>query len=233
MQPHIMSLSLRLVILMDEALERFLQRVSADSGVTFEELVSVCRPGTVATDAQAGAARSRLKADLLAECRARGLSTKGTKQDLLRRLSGKKDLYTRLLDARPVLLIRKNSWGEYEHRETGFVFDREGDHVIGRRDRGYSSAPRPLCGKDIEVCTRHGLRYRVPPDLRDDGGDHVVRDPEDEDRNMEQEEEYFLELLGESSESSDDEGGESTTLLNLGDDSSSEVDSDDGYLEDE
>jgi hypothetical protein len=225
------------MVLLDEALERFLQRVSAETGISFEELVRICTPGYAAdSSTEMQSFRTRLKADLLVECKARGLSTKGTKQDLLRRLSGKKDLYTRLLDTRPVLLVHKNSWGQYEHRETGFVFDREGDYVIGRRDRGScSSAMRPLCGKDIETCITYGLRYRVPPDLRDDNIDQDTA--EDAGRNMEQEEEYFLELLGESSEDSEDDergGGESTTLLNLGDDSSSEIGSgDDGYLEDE
>jgi hypothetical protein len=59
--------------------------------------------------------------------------------------------------------IKKNSFGNFEHNETGFVFDKITQKVIGRQNK--SGSIDPLNDADIEVCNKFKFKYVIPENL--------------------------------------------------------------------
>ena len=64
--------------------------------------------------------------------------------------------------------IRKNSFGNFEHTETRFVFNKTTKEVIGKQlDNG---SVQTLTKKCIETCKQYNFKYEIPDNLnsRDD-----------------------------------------------------------------
>lgn len=61
--------------------------------------------------------------------------------------------------------LRKNAFGNYEHKDTGFVFDPATKEVYGKQliDR-----VKPLSMSDIEVCKQFGFKFQIPEKFEDD-----------------------------------------------------------------
>jgi len=73
------------------------------------------------------------------------------------------DVIKKLTADIPVIPIRRNAHGNLEHPETGLVFDRKTETVIGKQeDDGKVSE---LTDEDIEACKRFKFKYNIPNNL--------------------------------------------------------------------
>jgi hypothetical protein len=126
------------------------------------------------------------KNELIAHCKTKGLKTTGTKQELSERLTGgappapaekEKKTSTSKSKAQPVeptvvrsiqssiqtVQIKKNSFGNYEHPDTGLVFDRLNQKAIGKQNK--SGKIDSLTDEDIETCNKYKFKYDIPENL--------------------------------------------------------------------
>ena len=55
--------------------------------------------------------------------------------------------------------LRKNQFGEYEHKETGFCFDPHTKEVKGKQ---VNDTLKKLTLSDIELCKQYGFKYQMP-----------------------------------------------------------------------
>ena len=183
------------------------------------------------------------KAELSALCKAQGVKCTGTKAVLIARLMGKDEddaktvkksakkskakstdnsskVVKKLTANVPTIPIRRNQFNNLEHPETGFVFDKKTQEVIGKQnDNGSLDTITPA---DIDLCKKFKFKYIVPENLdnkaslaevqveelddSDDEEDEIVLDDdddiemvlgddedEDEDEDDMTEEEYYEE----------------------------------------
>lgn len=61
---------------------------------------------------------------------------------------------------RKMFHIMQNAFGNYEHKETGFIFDSNTDEVIGKQDP--DGTITPLSVNDIELCKENNWLFKVP-----------------------------------------------------------------------
>lgn len=117
---------------------------------------------------------NKLKKNELAElCKKAGLSTKGTKEILKNRLLGKEvvvakngqipEILAQLAKNRGNIHIRRNIYNNYEHVESGLVFDEHNETVIGKQNE--DGTILCLSEKDIEICKQLGFKYDIPTTL--------------------------------------------------------------------
>ena len=130
------------------------------------------------------------KTELIALCKTHGHKCSGTKSILMNRLLGKNDndnnnndnkptiekvtktkqvvvnnstIAKKLIANIPNILIRRNGFNNYEHHETGLVFDNEKQIVIGKqKDDGSID---PLTEDDIDKCNAFKFKFKIPVNL--------------------------------------------------------------------
>jgi hypothetical protein len=78
------------------------------------------------------------------------------------------DVVKKLTADIPVIPIRRNAYGNLEHPETGLVFDRKTETVIGKQQDDGTIAD--LTDEDIEACKRFKFKYTTPDNLEKKGG---------------------------------------------------------------
>lgn len=172
------------------------------------------------------------KAELAALCKSKGHKSTGKKDELIERLTGSKQekvekksepkvattssvskkevnnsVVKKLTADVPVIPVRKNKYGNFEHPESGLVFDRKTETVFGKQQEDGTISE--LTDDDIESCKRFKFKYKMPDNLDkkenldnvkikqldDDGSDiEVVEESgdeqeEDEDVEVDEEEE--------------------------------------------
>jgi len=168
------------------------------------------------------------KKELTALCKRFGLKTTGKKADLQHRLEDKdnvdnksnkpptikvakpnKALAKKLTENKPVFQIRKNEHGNYEHSESGLIFDKGSQKVIGvQNDNGNVD---DLTEEDIEVCNKYKWQYVLPDNLDqnkkdlDDVEVEEIDDDEEEDDSDVEVEEIIEEIEDDDSELDEDE----------------------------
>jgi hypothetical protein len=167
------------------------------------------------------------KAELVALCKAHGHKCSGTKSILMNRLLGKNESPTtspkiankktkssqqasvkatpvvkKLTANIPNILIRRNQFNNYEHPETGLIFNNDTKIVIGKQND--DGSVDPLTEEDIDQCNAFKFKFKIPIDLDSKATLVDVKvDELDEDEDEEEEEE--LELEDEELEIEDDE----------------------------
>lgn len=133
-------------------------------------------------------------AELKQLCKQKGLKVSGTKKELVQRLTEcasqptilqvqeKKPKKRTPPKKKPIILynlenneekihIRRNTYGYYEHPETGFIFDEKTHKVIGKMnevlepEQQSSNAIEPLTAEDIEKCKELRFDYDIPDTL--------------------------------------------------------------------
>lgn len=150
------------------------------------------------------------KAELVALCKAHGHKCSGTKSILMNRLLGKEEASTpkskpkskkskaaqqAVVKATPVakkltanipnILIRRNQYNNYEHPETGLIFDNDSKIVIGKQND--DGSVDPLTEEDIDQCNAFKFKFKIPIDLDskstlvDVKVDELSEEDEDED----------------------------------------------------
>lgn len=114
------------------------------------------------------------KQELVAECKKRKLKISGTKADLIQRLTGteipspkkknkkikKSHILTKIETTQSqTIKIRKNKFGNYEHDDTKFVFDKDTQKVIGLQNDDGSI--QPLTPSNIDLCNKYKFSYEI------------------------------------------------------------------------
>lgn len=182
------------------------------------------------------------KAELVALCKSHGYKCSGTKTNLMSRLLGKDDntkedtpkaskkppakskaakqaavvatpVAQKLTANIPNILIRRNKYNNYEHPETGLVFDNETKIVYGKQNE--NGSVDPLTDEDIDQCNAFKFKFKIPKNLDqkstlDQCKVDELSDEELEDDELEVEEEELAEeeleeddLIGDDDEFED------------------------------
>lgn len=128
------------------------------------------------------------KTDLQAICRQRALKCTGTKEQLISYLLGGKETSTatpnketpnkktdvskkveatpvakKLVSSIPTVAIRRNKYGNHEHPDTNFVFDKKTKKAIGKqKDDG---TIEDLTEDDIDLCNQWKFQYVISENL--------------------------------------------------------------------
>ena len=157
------------------------------------------------------------KQELIALCKSQGKKCSGTKVILINRLLGKeneeqkdspvskkssskkqpeKTPVVKSLSANiPNILIRRNQFNNYEHPETGLVFNSKEKIVIGKQND--NGTVDDLTEEDIDQCNAFKFKYKIPINL-----DHksTLENVKVDELSEEEEEEEDTELVAEDSE---------------------------------
>jgi hypothetical protein len=123
---------------------------------------------------------------LVAMCKKAGVKVTGKKEELMQRLTeflaNKNDKNDKKAELKPEkkteksdqpvirtikertaeLAIRKNKFGNFEHSQTGLVFNTENKMVYGRQ---VDDAVVDLTVEDIELCKKYKFPYKIPENL--------------------------------------------------------------------
>lgn len=116
-------------------------------------------------------------AELKALCKERGFPVSGTKAVLISRLDGtstvvpkkkkktvtKEPIAVQQTVSKPILYLRRNQHGYFEHLPTKLVFCPDTKRVIGKQ--GESGDIEELVEEDLVVCKEHFFNYRLPQNL--------------------------------------------------------------------
>jgi hypothetical protein len=174
------------------------------------------------------------KAELIALCKSHGHKCTGTKEILIDRLLGKEqstnktttkksspkvktktkierstasiDVVKKLTSDIPVIPIRRNAHGNLEHPETGLVFNRKTETVVGKQQDDGTIAS--LTDDDIQECKRYKFKYTIPDclDKKDNNLDNVKIDELGDDTDIDiVEEEVDEEVEIDEDEEQEDE----------------------------
>ena len=154
-------------------------------------------------------------------CKARGHKCSGTKSVLLGRLLNKEEApakkktsskekkhpektpVAKKLSANiPNILIRRNQFNNYEHPETGLVFDNKDRVVIGKQND--DGTIDDLTEEDIDQCNAFKFKYKIPVNLDHKSTLANVKVDELSDEDEESDEEDNEELVAE--EDDEEEG---------------------------
>ena len=148
------------------------------------------------------------KPELVAMCKMKGLKYNGTKNDLISRLVSKpvtQKLKKKKKEVRspqvikkinasiPAIQIKKNKFGNYEHSDTGLIFDKNSKKVIGKQHSDGQLIE--LSHSDIDLCNKYKFSYNLPENLNkkstldDIQIDDLDSDDEDNKNNVENEDE--------------------------------------------
>tara|TARA_Y100000389_G_scaffold45982_1_gene40860 strand:- start:6345 stop:6923 length:579 start_codon:yes stop_codon:yes gene_type:complete len=136
---------------------------------------------------------SKMKRNELIEvCKKRELSTSGTKKDLIKRILKKENKKENIVDKLDLslnsVIIKKNSFGNYVHSPTRFVFNKDNKSVVGKEDE--EGQILKLDKNDIDICNRYKFKFIVPEDLNtkdEDEVEEIIEDSDSEDSEEEEE----------------------------------------------
>ncbi len=96
----------------------------------------------------------------------------------------------------PTIAIRRNQFGNHEHPETSFIFDKKTKKVIGKQNS--NGKIDDLTAADIEICKKMKFEFNIPKNLGSKNADSKVNELDDE------EDEEFDEELEEDEAEEDD-----------------------------
>lgn len=127
--------------------------------------------------------------ELASHCKARKLKVSGTKQELIERLTGKASTpvaAATVVKSKPAtkkrkgepetpkvikniqsyiqtIKITRNTFGNFQHEETGLVFDKISKQVVGKQNP--NGNVDMLTVEDIELCNKFKFKYILPDNL--------------------------------------------------------------------
>lgn len=70
------------------------------------------------------------------------------------------NIIKKLNESKPLITIRRNKFGNYEHEETSLVMDKETKKIIGKQNSDNSISE--LTAEDIETCKLWKFNYELP-----------------------------------------------------------------------
>jgi hypothetical protein len=98
-----------------------------------------------------------------------------TKKELLKEQNT--DVIKKLNDGKQKVSLSRNQYGNFEHPETHFVFNRDTSEVIGKQ---VGSEVKQLTASDIETCKARNFKYQMPSNIVRDKGENDGKDDKDE-----------------------------------------------------
>jgi hypothetical protein len=108
----------------------------------------------------------KTKKELLVLCEEKNICTKGSKFDIVHRLCDTNKENVSLVPPKPyTITFHKNFFGNFVHEETGFVFHKETQLVIGKENE--KGEIDELTRPDIEICHKWKFGYVLPKYLED------------------------------------------------------------------
>ena len=171
------------------------------------------------------------RGELVEMCKTKGLKVGGTKNELATRIqqfnenksnnifksstnsepkssalpasSSGNVVINKLVEKIPVIEIKKNKYGNYEHSDSSLIFDNKTHKAYGKQNSDGTISK--LTKDDIDTCNKYKFSYVLPDNLDDDDEDEeieyeeVVEEEEEEeeeevDDEEEEEEEEEIEL---------------------------------------
>jgi len=92
------------------------------------------------------------------------------------------DIIKKIVAASPVIVIRRNKYGNYEHPDSCFIFNQTTKKVIGKQEDDGSVSP--ITKSDIDTCNKYNFDYEIPECLdnklsglmKEDCSDNMVDD---------------------------------------------------------
>lgn len=180
------------------------------------------------------------KAELVAMCKKKGKKCSGTKNELISRLVSKpvvkktkkkkKELKTppvikKINASIPAIQIRKNKFGNYEHVESGLIFNKHTKKVIGKQHSDGQIIE--LSHSDINLCNKYKFPYNLPEnlnkkstldDIQIDDLDSDNEDEHDKSVDGDQDKEDIEESKSENDEEDDDDDEDDVDLEEFYDD---------------
>lgn len=185
----------------------FIEKISIDFNLNKEELMSAWEKH----DEEYSKLNKMKKPELLEICKSNNYSQTGSKSDLLRNIINKvqktpnpvkekpvkkttNNILDKIVKQSTIIVIKKNSYGNHEHLETGFVFEQSTKRVYGKQ---IGENVVTLTKEDIELCNKYNFKYEIPDSLGVDK--NTNNEPETVDDIMEES------LVVESDEESEEE----------------------------
>lgn len=178
------------------------------------------------------------KAELIEICKSKSLKVSGSKQDLVGRILGveipkttkssssnKSSPFTKsaktkttkeseipvikkLIEKKPTIIIKRNKFDNYEHKETGFLFtnDDKTQKVYGKQNA--DGTVSDLTPEDINICNKFKFDIFIPenldkkPNTKDDSeeGDEDIEEDIEIEEEIEEEEIEEIEEIEEDDE---------------------------------
>lgn len=215
-----MSLIKKINSVIDDRVKLFIKQVSESHSIKEDELwglwsdenpikTSIVDSGSTMDSKDLN---KLLLVDIKAICKDRGIKTSGTKAALITALCGENvegksksnstsepSVIKKITTSIPVISIRRNQFGNSEHPETSFVFDKN-KKVYGKQNT--DGSVDKLTEKDIDICNKYKFLYILPTNLDEKSGldDQIDEDEEELDSDEEELEDEEEELLEDESE---------------------------------
>ena len=166
------------------------------------------------------------KSELVTMCKSKGLKVSGTKEGIIERIlenetvnistptktspkkaGGSPQIVKKLAEKIPVITITKNNFGNFEHDETGFVFDNKTQKVYGKQNKNGTISS--LQHSDIDLCNKFKFDFVIPNNLNSKSGDAELELDDDDmldvDDELDEDEEELEEEVEELEEVEYDE----------------------------
>jgi len=127
------------------------------------------------------------KDDLIQICKDKGLSYTGKNKGQLVNLINKSNtgISKQINKFKPIISIKKNSFGNFVHDDTKFVFDKVNKFVIGKQNQD-GTINNNINETDIDLCNKYKFKYVLPENL--DVNVEEVEEEEEEEEEVEEEE---------------------------------------------
>jgi hypothetical protein len=231
-----MSLSQTINKAVESAIQTYIARISKQYNLDENELKNIWsgNPGSTAKpepkEKSEPKGKSELdnlnKQELIKLCKDKGFKSTGTKADMIQRLTNgeapppaKKQqtapsgppVIQKITSVIPNVSIRRNNHGNFEHSDTGLIFNNKTKKVIGKQND--NGTVDNLTSEDIETCKQYKFQYELPEnldgksslanvaveELDETSGDDVLLDDEeeefigDEEGEEDDDQEYFEE----------------------------------------
>ena len=170
--------------------------------------------------------------ELVEMCKGKGLKVGGTKNNLVSRIQqyennkttnifkteneksqaksngpGSNVVISKLVEKIPVIEIKKNKFGNYEHFDSSLVFDNKTQKIYGKQSSDGTISK--LTKEDIDTCNKYKFSYVLPDNLDEDDDEEIeyeeVVEVDDEQVADEEEEEDDDEEQDEEEEEEEEE----------------------------
>ena len=160
--------------------------------------------------------------ELVEICKGKGLKFGGTKNDLVSRISDleknktnlfknkeeKTNIVNKLVEKIPVIEIKKNKFGRFEHFESSLLYDNISKKIYGKQNSDGSVSN--LTKEDIDTCNKYKFTHVTPDNLNSREEEEFVTI--DDENELEEDEEEDEEEEEDDVEDDDDDEEEEIEL---------------------
>jgi hypothetical protein len=208
-----MSFSSKISSHIDSVIQEFCEKLSKKYNVPKSDLYSCWNNQQLSSETEekkevveltVEKANTSTKDFLMAFCKSKGLKQSGTKDEVLKRVlehldknkksekvekvekevkKVEKSIVKALSEKSSSMQIQKNKFGNYEHFDSGLVFNNDTGNVIGFQNK--NGKVDSLTDETIELCKKYKFTYKLPENLNVNKGLSSVKvedlDDEDED----------------------------------------------------